>query len=77
MDRIKETELHIINFDKGTVWSKLKNREIGYIGKNGYIYLSFYRKKILIHRYIYEIYHNIKLSAKQRDPIYPRKKNKI
>ena len=65
MDRIKETELHIINFDKGTVWSKLKNREIGSIGKNGYIYLNFYRKRIRIHRYIYEQYHNIKLTPKQ------------
>jgi hypothetical protein len=29
MDMIKETDLHIIDFDKGTVWSKKYKKYIG------------------------------------------------
>lgn len=65
MNRIKETELYIINFDKGSVWSKKLKREIGAPDDKGYLMLWFNGKTIRIHRFIYENYHNIKLTPKQ------------
>jgi len=62
--KIKETDLHIIDFDKGTVWSKLLKKNIGYINQ-GYYFFHLNGHHKALHRYIYELYHNVKLTPEQ------------
>jgi hypothetical protein len=63
----KETELHVIDFQNGKVWSKKTKKWIkGCVNNKGYIQLDFSqdgkRQRPLLHRFLYEHYHNCKLT---------------
>lgn len=62
---IKETDLHIINFNEGTVWSKKFKKYIGSNINRRYYRIRIENKEQLLHRFLYEQYHDIKLTQEQ------------
>jgi len=57
------------DFDNGIIYRFVKShftyKIAGWKQQNGYIYIKINGKKLLLHRVLFEIYHNIKLSPDQ------------
>lgn len=66
---VKYTGYKLIDFNAGKIYHYLQNgdiKEAGWISNNGYWKIWNNKKCILIHRYLYEKYYNIKLNPKQQ-----------
>jgi hypothetical protein len=60
-DIVIETDTHIVYPNTGKIFNKYRQRFTGYKDKKGYFVFGLDGKSYKNHRYIYEMYHSVKL----------------